>query len=665
MSEHPETFRAGAWVEIKSWPAILATLDARGCRDDMPFMPEMLAYCGKKFQVLRRVEKTCVEGDRMRRLRRMVYLGNLRCTGRNHGGCDRECRLFWHDDWLVRAGVQREEATTHGPAFPFPVNTDDRYICQSTELVRSSSSMSRMNVAQYVRDVLNKTWRAREMIQFLRTAVSLRVRAGRMSIGSLGLFGVRDATETQALQLRPGDLVETKSAGEIAATLDRRGRNRGLAFPVYMLPFCGKTFRVRRPVQRIILETTGQLRALHNTVSLECASCNGHGRWGGCPRDQFHLWREIWLNRVESVTASDDQPPQMLAHAPVEQLDDPAWDEYASQHPDGTIFHLSGWRRALEATYPHIRGMFYGLHRNGRGILAGIPAYIVDSRFLGRKVVCAPFATKCGPLISGDVATSSLDQFFMAILRATGARHFELKANFMEPQELGDLRLAAVRAYKHHAIPLSPGPDEIMRHCSRTNVRQRIRRAQEAGLAVIYAHDDDSVRHFHRMFMETRRRLGLPAMQIQFFRNLIRFLPAGAVRLSLVCRGSEPIAGLFALRYRGTLHYEHMGYREEAAGNGGNQLLWWDGIVRACEEGLHTVSLGCTAADNEGLLAYKRHWGANEEDVTTAATMTADRSGSAASLRAIKDRSITRWIFRNAPDPVYRLLSSGVYQHWG
>ncbi len=56
---------------------------------------------------------------------------------------------------------------------------------------------------------------------------------------------------------------------------------------------------VRRPVRRIILETTGEMRELRHTVTLEQVTRDGCVRWGGCPRDVFHLWREAWLRRVE------------------------------------------------------------------------------------------------------------------------------------------------------------------------------------------------------------------------------------------------------------------------------------------------------------------------------------------------------------------------------
>ena len=49
----------GEWVEVRSADEILTTLDADGCLESLPFMPEMLAFCGKRFRVYKRADKTC------------------------------------------------------------------------------------------------------------------------------------------------------------------------------------------------------------------------------------------------------------------------------------------------------------------------------------------------------------------------------------------------------------------------------------------------------------------------------------------------------------------------------------------------------------------------------------------------------------------------------
>src|SRR5689334_9927054 len=93
--------KVGEWVEVRSKEEILRTLDSDGRLDGMPFMPEMFAFCGKRFQVYKRAHKTCdtVFPIRARRVDRAVHL-ETRCDGQAHGGCQAGCLLFWKDAWL-------------------------------------------------------------------------------------------------------------------------------------------------------------------------------------------------------------------------------------------------------------------------------------------------------------------------------------------------------------------------------------------------------------------------------------------------------------------------------------------------------------------------------------------------------------------------------------
>jgi hypothetical protein len=106
------------------------------------------------------------------------------------------------------------------------------------------------------------------------------------------------STETTALGLKPGELVEVKSIEDIMSTLDANRKNRGLLWMTGMRKFCGKRYRVLRNVRNIVLESNGELRKMTDTVILEGVVCDGV-EFCGCDRSCFHFWREAWLRRVE------------------------------------------------------------------------------------------------------------------------------------------------------------------------------------------------------------------------------------------------------------------------------------------------------------------------------------------------------------------------------
>ena len=107
-----DELRRGDTVEVRTAAEILATLDEQGALDALPFMPEMVAYCGRRFVVDRRAEKVCdtIKDLNSRRMTDCVFLGDLRCDGSGHDGCQAECRLYWKEAWLRRVTPAVPEA---------------------------------------------------------------------------------------------------------------------------------------------------------------------------------------------------------------------------------------------------------------------------------------------------------------------------------------------------------------------------------------------------------------------------------------------------------------------------------------------------------------------------------------------------------------------------
>ena len=111
------------------------------------------------------------------------------------------------------------------------------------------------------------------------------------------ITGEQKKTVSVELNLQPGEWIEIKSPAEIQATLDAQGRNRGLSFEPEMALHCGRRYRVATPVRKIILEETGKMAQLNNTVILDGLVCEGICS-KNCPRANYLYWREIWLKRV-------------------------------------------------------------------------------------------------------------------------------------------------------------------------------------------------------------------------------------------------------------------------------------------------------------------------------------------------------------------------------
>lgn len=293
--------RPGDWVEVLELPEILATLDGDGLLEGLPFMPEMAAFCGGRFQVRMRAERTCVHPPerRFRKLRDCVVLTGLRCTGASHGGCQLGCMIYWKESWLKKGEPPRSplvpgrmEAGVLGATRR---SDPDVYFCQGTELVRATSPGDPLwKPGQYVRFVSAGTFTIPELAAWVaRIGARWVQRHVRARLPARGRHPA--APVVGSLDLVPGERVRVKTREAIAATLDERGRYRGLAFGGEMERFCGRTMIVAARVDRIMDEATGRIRLLKDTVILDGGICDRH--WG-CARGMPILWREAWLERV-------------------------------------------------------------------------------------------------------------------------------------------------------------------------------------------------------------------------------------------------------------------------------------------------------------------------------------------------------------------------------
>jgi hypothetical protein len=316
--------RPGDVVEVRPPAEILATLDENGELDAVPFMPEMLRHAGRRYTVSKRVEKICdtVAGAGSRRMQDTVYLEDLRCDGSAHGGCQAGCRLYWKESWLRPVDETREDPATDdeareqlaalasaGTQTVRTLNGEpvEVYRCQATEALRATTPLRTSDPGQYVRELRSRNV---GILRFARVAVRALSGAVVHRLGIRGTLPMNLGGEEgrrDELGLQPGDWVRIKSPEEIGRTLDANGRNRGLLFTAEMIPHCGKRFRVRQRVKKIIDEPTGRLITFGTEcVVLDGPVCTGDhtpGRWF-CPRDAYPFWREAWLERVEPPNAS-------------------------------------------------------------------------------------------------------------------------------------------------------------------------------------------------------------------------------------------------------------------------------------------------------------------------------------------------------------------------
>ncbi len=314
----------GDLVRVRSAAEIFGTLDAQGSFDNMPFMPEMVQYCGRTLRVDKRADKTC-DGGVLRRMRNTVHLVDIRCDGSAHDGCQAGCLTYWKEVWLERADVEDStdspELDTREQAFvdvtllsatiqeAAPRSEDRVYRCQATEIPRAAPQIKAWMIDQYPRDIRN--WGLLKVVRGMAIYIfnkyqdlsrrllphGLLFSKGRQYPILEGLLEKSRAASI-GLDFQPGDLVRIKSKGEVIATLDRENRNRGLSFDVEMLPYCGTTARVKARVNRLIDERDGKMiKIKRDCYILDGVVCKADFH-RFCTRSTYPYWRSVWFDKV-------------------------------------------------------------------------------------------------------------------------------------------------------------------------------------------------------------------------------------------------------------------------------------------------------------------------------------------------------------------------------
>lgn len=331
VSPHTLKLRVGEWVVVRSRPEILSTLNQRGRLDDLPFQPEMLAFCGQRLRVAKVAHKTCdnIKKTGGRKMVAAVHLAGARCDGSSHGGCMADCVFFWKEAWLKRAAepdsapspntrINTEGIFQSAVIGGDPTIADPTYVCQTTSLFEATSLLHWWDIRQYVQDVRSGNHSLLHMLRIIafagyRKLISLGV-GYRLLIGVFnivtgkpfpsdrGKIPLGTSTPNEILNFQPGDWVEVKSQEEILDTININGFNRGMRYDMEMSRYAGKQFRVQMRVDRLINEQTGKMMEMKNPcIQLENVYCRAEctSKRLGCPRASNTYWREIWLRRVE------------------------------------------------------------------------------------------------------------------------------------------------------------------------------------------------------------------------------------------------------------------------------------------------------------------------------------------------------------------------------
>jgi serine/alanine adding enzyme len=294
------------------------------------------------------------------------------------------------------------------------------------------------------------------------------------------------------------------------------------------------------------------------------------------------------------------------------EFEDAQWRQFVESAPSATSAHLVEWRDLIAEVFGY--EPIYAVATRGGEICGVLPAFVVRSALLGKHIISVPFLNSGGVCATDDDARSALLDAAGCSVRHYRAGHFELRCDRPPPDGI------AAREHKVRIVLDLPESADQLWSSLRSEIRNRTRRAEKAGLRVEFGSSE--LDGFYRVFAENMRDLGVPAHPLRFFAAVIERFGAdsgaevGNVRaeLAVVKDGSEVIGGAILFRFRDTLEVPWISCSRERFEQCPNNILYWEIMRRACEQGCRKFDFGRSSPDT-GPATFKMRWGARVEQL--------------------------------------------------
>jgi hypothetical protein len=331
----------------------------------------------------------------------------------------------------------------------------------------------------------------------------------------------------------------------------------------------------------------------------------------------------------------------------------PQWDDLLPAER-ATFFHSSAWARVLSESYGYLP-LYFSVIDNGR--LSGlIPVMEIKSFLTGRRGVSLPFTDMCHPLAESRPEFEALLKQAAQYGRQAGWKYIEVRGgdDFLPNQPSSAEHFV-------HCLELNADEAGVCRNF-KPNIRRNIRKAEKEGVQAKIENSIEAMVAFYRLNCVTRQRHGLPPQPWSFFMKLHEHVVArDRGFLTLAEFQNQWIAGAVFAKFRNQAIYKHGASDSRFQHLRPNNLVMWEAIRWCCRNGINNFSFGRTEPENEGLLQFKRGWGAIESRLQyykfdlSANCFTAEKAVLKTSYAA----------FKALPLPMLRLAGHLLYRHVG
>ncbi len=332
------------------------------------------------------------------------------------------------------------------------------------------------------------------------------------------------------------------------------------------------------------------------------------------------------------------------------------WAKLAAS-ANSTVFHSPQWMEVIEKTY----GLSFSAYviEEGGVPSAGI-AWSEVSDLLGTRRISLPFSDLGDLLTHTPSDAQELSQALSKDGVTWSLRTFaKNRPDINVPVKVKD-------DYKWHGIHL--GDDTTVLWERMSSMSQRgIKKAERSGVQVITATTKDQLREWYLLHMRLRReKFGLLAQPYEFMENIWdNFMEKDQGFLMLATHEGQIIAGTLYLMWKDTCFYKFNASSSNSLELRPNNLLMWRGMLEAKERKAKLLDLGRSSSHQEGLVGYKRGFGAVEETLLTLTyNLPAEESKEVSDNRRLFAELTKSFIAEQMPEKVTEAAGRFLYKYF-
>lgn len=273
------------------------------------------------------------------------------------------------------------------------------------------------------------------------------------------------------------------------------------------------------------------------------------------------------------------------------------WDAFVRSSFEGTPFHLTAWRQAVEDAFGH--RPYYLMAKRAGAIEGVLPLFEVPGLFGRRSLISVPYGVYGGICAATREARLALLEAAEMLARRRGADYVELR-NFRDQ----GLALPTKELYVTFYQEISSDDEENLKAIPRKQ-RRMVRQGAKHGLrAEIGQNHLDEV---YEIYAHSVRNLGSPVFPRTLFRAILKAFGKECQILTVRHEG-RIVAGVLTLFYEDRVLPYYGGALREAFRYAVNDFMYWELMRHVAGAGYRVFDFGRSRVGT-GSYDFKRHWG--------------------------------------------------------